>query len=214
MHAHRSTDPRVHRSRTALETAVLDLIKERDLARITIRDITRRAGVNRSTFYEHYSGVDDLAAGACAALFDELIAAAPVVGRSYRPGGEDFAAGALTAVFAHVAEHARLYRALVGDGGSARVINRMHQRLAIAIHVNFTGAEDGRRTHVDDPLEIPHDSDAAFLAGALLGTILDWLRRGCPGGADEMSAAVWPLLRAVGEADGGGPGPSVDIGVE
>lgn len=163
-----------------------ELIKARDLTQITILDITRRADVNRSTFYEHYGSVDDLAASACEAMFDELMAAAPVIGPRLEPADERLAATALAAVFSHVAEHARLYRALVGDGGSARVVNHMHQRLTASIHVNLARA-GGERSHADDSM-------AVFLAGALLGVILDWLRHGCPGTAAQRSSAIWPLL--------------------
>lgn len=173
-----------------------DLIKERDLTQITILDITRRAEVNRSTFYEHYGTVDELAASACEAMFDELIAAAPVIGRHSGPADLRLAATALASVFAHVAEHARLYRALVGDGGSARVINHMHQRLAVSIHRNLDRTEGER----GDVPQTAHTPVAIFAAGALLGVIMDWLRRGCPGTARQMSAAIFPLLYGAASA--------------
>ncbi|GAA0959983.1 TetR/AcrR family transcriptional regulator [Actinocorallia libanotica] len=193
------SDRRVHRSRTALETALLDLIREHDLARITILDITRRAGVNRSTFYEHYGSVGDLAAHACAAMFDELIAAAPVIGGRYGIEEPGPAADALTDVFAHVAEHARLYGALLGDGGSAHVIDHMHQRLTASVRTNLVR---GGGTAAASP-----DTAAVVLAGALVGAVLDRLRRGCPGTARQMSAAVIPLLHGAALAAGAPPPP-------
>ena len=71
-----TSDPRAQRSRAALEAALRECIGERDLSQISISDITKRAGVNRSTFYEHYCDMHDLAASACTAVFDELVAAA------------------------------------------------------------------------------------------------------------------------------------------
>ncbi|WP_232835582.1 TetR/AcrR family transcriptional regulator [Actinocorallia populi] len=199
-------DRRVHRSRTALETALLELIGEHDLARISVLDITRRAGVNRSTFYEHYGSVDDLAASACAAMFDELIAVAPVLGGHHGPGGRELAADALTAVFSHVAEHARLYGALLGAGGSAYMINHMHERLTASIRTNLDRADD-RRARPADPAGSPHGSSAALLAGILLGGILDWLRHGCPGTPRQTSATTLPLLHAAASAAGFPPFP-------
>ena len=193
-----SSDRRVNRSRSALEHAFLELIDDHDLTQISIIDVTRRADINRSTFYEHYASVDELAVTACETLFDQLIDATPVtVGRAGR-ADEEHALEGLSALFSHIAEHARLYRALVGDGGSARVVNHMHQRLTVATHVNLRHAKAPAVTHTADPLEIPHDVEAALFAGALLGAILDWLHRGCPGTAQEMSMAVWPLIRGAG----------------
>ncbi|GAA3204256.1 TetR-like C-terminal domain-containing protein [Actinocorallia longicatena] len=185
------SDRRVQRTRSALESALLELLGDHDLAQITVRDLTARAEVNRSTFYEHYRSVGDLAASACAALFDELIAAAPHVGGT--PGATDqvLGTGALADVFAHVAANARLYGAILGEGGSAEVINHVHRRLAVAVHANLRGAPGDRSR---DPLDVPDDPLSVVLAGALLGAILDWLRRGCPGTAAEASAALWPIL--------------------
>lgn len=183
-----SRDRRARRSREALQAALLSLIAERDLARISVSDVTKRADVNRSTFYEHYTDVHDLAAAACARTFDELIAATPVLLPGDSPAERRLGREALAGVFAHFAEHADLYRALLGPDGGARVINHLHRRLTIAVHVNFT--RPGTGTHADDPETVPHDPVAAYLAGAILGAAADWLHHGCPGTPEELSAAL------------------------
>ncbi len=53
-------DPRVERTRNQLRTAVLELAETRDLGSLTVHDITRKAGVNRATFYQHYRDRDEL----------------------------------------------------------------------------------------------------------------------------------------------------------
>ena len=47
-------DPRVKRSREALEQAFVDLLREKGFQAITVQDITQRAGLNRATFYAHF----------------------------------------------------------------------------------------------------------------------------------------------------------------
>jgi AcrR family transcriptional regulator len=196
VHAQQDLDPRARRSRSALETTLWELIADRDLTRISISQVTKRAGVNRSTFYEHYTDLHDLAASACTTMFDELIAATPMFGMHLdRPTGNP-----LPALFSHVAEHAHIYRTLLGPDGSARVINHLHQRIAIAAHVNRGLTGTGPPTHADDPAEIPHDPEAAFIAGAVLGTVIDWLRRDCPGTPDQLADAIWPQLLMAGSA--------------
>ena len=57
------TDRRIERTREALEGAFIRLIFEgRRYDRITIADLIARAGVGRSTFYEHYRNKDELLA--------------------------------------------------------------------------------------------------------------------------------------------------------
>ncbi len=53
-------DPRAQRTRTLLQKALGELLTERSLASVTIADITRRATVNRATFYAHFRDKDDL----------------------------------------------------------------------------------------------------------------------------------------------------------
>lgn len=54
-------DRRVIRTRQALQTAMIDLIREKkDYSTLTISDITRRSDMRRATFYDHYSSIEDL----------------------------------------------------------------------------------------------------------------------------------------------------------
>jgi AcrR family transcriptional regulator len=48
-------DPRVVRTRRLLEQAFAAVLRERGFQAATVQDITRRAGVNRATFYAHFA---------------------------------------------------------------------------------------------------------------------------------------------------------------
>lgn len=48
-----------------MDEAFLDLLAEKDLEFITVKEICRRAGVNRSTFYLHYETLGDLLDECC-----------------------------------------------------------------------------------------------------------------------------------------------------
>lgn len=48
------------RSRKWIRDAYLELLKSKNQNDITITDIVNKAGINRSTFYAHYSGVWDI----------------------------------------------------------------------------------------------------------------------------------------------------------
>ena len=56
----RSKDLRVGRSLTAVRKAFNDLVLTRHYNEISITDLTDKAGINRKTFYLHYSSLDDL----------------------------------------------------------------------------------------------------------------------------------------------------------
>jgi len=63
-------DIRVHRTRTLIRQAFMELTVEKGFAALTVRDITKRAMMNRSTFYRHYLDKYDL----LEAYMDEMYA--------------------------------------------------------------------------------------------------------------------------------------------
>jgi len=54
------TDRRQIRTKQLIRDALLDLISQKGLTKITVKDLTERADINRGTFYLHYKDVADL----------------------------------------------------------------------------------------------------------------------------------------------------------
>lgn len=67
-------DPRIRRTRRALQHALGSLLHERSFEAIAIKQILARADVARATFYAHFSGKQDLLESAVA---DAMKAGAP-----------------------------------------------------------------------------------------------------------------------------------------
>src|SRR5215469_6675860 len=65
-------DRRVRRTQATLQRALIDLVGERDLSQITVADVADRADVSRSTFYDHYRDVHELAEAACTSMLDDM----------------------------------------------------------------------------------------------------------------------------------------------
>lgn len=53
-------DRRVRKTKKALKEALVELMFEKDLRSITVRELTDKADVHRATFYSHYVDVYDL----------------------------------------------------------------------------------------------------------------------------------------------------------
>ena len=56
----KKVDRRIAKTKRAIYSAFAELLSERDLDDITIRDIVDIADINRKTFYNYYSGIYDL----------------------------------------------------------------------------------------------------------------------------------------------------------
>lgn len=56
----RDSDRRVRRTKASLRQALTELLGEKDVRAITVRELTDRADVNRGTFYAHYRDIYDM----------------------------------------------------------------------------------------------------------------------------------------------------------
>lgn len=180
-------DPRARRTRAALRAAVLDLAVSGDLGAVTISAVTKRAGVNRATFYLHYPDIDALAADAMEEAVAEVARAAALCPLD---APRDRAPEPLVTLFRHVGENAGLYACMLGAQGSPRFCARLRERLTAELEARFAA---GSRPGGHD--DVPADLHAAYLAGALTGVIAHWVTgpRALP--ADDAALAFWRLFR-------------------
>ena len=84
-----SENQRVMLTKRLLQEALLALLREKSLASITVSELCKRAGINRSTFYAHYGNPGDLFDEGRRALFDGL--RARVTKTSHEYGSMDLA---------------------------------------------------------------------------------------------------------------------------
>lgn len=162
----RPMDPRVARTRSSLQEALLELAREHQLDDITIADITGRAGVNRSSFYQHYTDKETLLADALENAVEKM--SRQLTKSSHDPGRMP---PELSHYLGHIAEHAWLYRRVLGEHGSTVVEARLRNRIELIV-----------REHIDTAttpafVGLPLDVVAAGIAGSALGVVTAWLAR-------------------------------------
>lgn len=75
-----NTDPRVRRTRQWIRDALTELLQEKPFAAISITDLTKRAGIARVTFYQHYDSKEvvllDLVSDFFAQIYQDVDTAA------------------------------------------------------------------------------------------------------------------------------------------
>jgi AcrR family transcriptional regulator len=183
-------DPRVRRTRRLLQEAVFALATEREFSAITVQDITRRAEVNRATFYLHYRDKEDLVAQALDALFDEITAEGRAFTDAHGRLLPDAVPPPILGLFRHVAERPELYRRLLAESGSSAFASRLrlfHERQFLEIWRDM-----GRTAAPGSP---PPELRARFGATATQGVIGWWLEHGETESVETMAAWLWELVR-------------------
>lgn len=174
-----SMDPRAQRTRVALVDAVIALLDERKISDITIPMVVAHAKINRSSFYAHYKTLDTLLADAMETI----------VLRTGRLGGHSAGATRKTRRFGipqavityieHIDEYAESYRWVLGATGSPAIMRRLQERFRVSLDTGFR--------HHSGTLSAPDETlPAAYLSGAMIGAIGQWIMRD-----DRVAPAVF-----------------------
>lgn len=167
-------DRRIVKTRRALREALLDLIEEKGLDRVTVKELCERADLNRGTFYLHYRDVYDLLeqyTDDVLASFQDIVATIDARDMlRYEAEGEPYPGFVRT--LEYIRDHARFFRLMMGPNGDAVFVNRLNAKL----HRRMSGRL--RELGVQPPAGVPWDYLAAFLARAHLGVIQHWVEIG------------------------------------
>ena len=172
-------DPRVRRTRRALQQSLLELVQEKPYETITIQEITARGDLNRATFYLHYSSKETLLADSLEGHFEAVVARiAEEAGK--RPYWEDATSARI--VFEYVAENHELYKVLLGDKGLGHVMHRI-------LHYMAAFDEMTLGQHVRPGMEplVPIPILAQQTAGAFFALAKWWLEEDMPYSPAEMA---------------------------
>jgi AcrR family transcriptional regulator len=177
-----SVDRRVARTRAALQQAHIAMILEKGYEAITVEDICRAANVGRSTFYTHYSSMDDLKRRGLEQLRKQLIEHQPGALRAFddaQPRGLNFS----LPMFEHARDHIDLYRALVGTRGGTIALGAIRQILSERAGAELVGIGIG-----DTPDALPRQFVVEYIVGAYMAVLTWWLDSGAKLSPQRMDA--------------------------
>ena len=135
----RASEPRhidKARTRRALLDGALELLDERSIDNLGIREVTRAAGVAPAAFYRHFDRIDDLGvvlAGEAFATLRQLMRDA----RDDVVNADDIISRSITALVRHIHDHRAHYRFIAREGYSPV----MSVRLAIRTEIRLFSTE-------------------------------------------------------------------------
>ncbi|MET4156986.1 TetR/AcrR family transcriptional regulator [Agromyces sp. PvR057] len=176
-------DARVERTKRVLQQAALTLARDGRFDDATVAEITEHAGVNRSSFYQHYDDRQVLLADAIEAAEIEAVEGldTPTDVPSHLPAS-------MIAFLQHFDADADLYRRLLGSRGSPIVVARIRARFEAQARAGVissgTTAFEG----------LPIDIVAAGIAGSCMSVIQAWLELDPRPSIETAADWVWRVL--------------------
>jgi|HigsolmetaAR202D_1030399.scaffolds.fasta_scaffold30876_2 AcrR family transcriptional regulator len=159
-----SEDLRIKRTRKLIQEAFIELTVEKGFAALTVRDITKRAMINRSTFYRHYLDKYDLLDKFIAEVFEQT------AGHGTDQLAEEESLPGPVLLMRHIRDHKEFYKVMFGDRGDPKFIERFRQNTERRIR--------GWAQNIDMPGAPPFELRVKYAAHAGIGAILWWLEQG------------------------------------
>ena len=167
----KNLDPRTSRTDALLRETFIVLLEKKRFEAVTVGDIAREAKVNRATFYRHYQDKYDLAEKIIETAFKELMFDLQAVDIDLDKIHLEHRQAAWEKLFKHIAEHARLYRTLLGRDSDPWVVGRMRKTSEALISKRLQESHPAP----SESGEMPEDVAIAFAIELLLGAIGWWL---------------------------------------
>ena len=168
-------DLRIRRTHKFLQEAMIELIAEKGFDAITVGDIAERAMINRATFYRHYQDKYDLVANIFEETASQLVENMKPIHKDTRKDGSENPPEIWIQLFEHVAEHARLYRAMLGKNGSSWFAARMREHtIKLMLESKRLWKQQAEPGQQSDPA-MPQELPGMQLSHVLIGTIVWWL---------------------------------------
>jgi AcrR family transcriptional regulator len=181
-------DPRIERTRKLLSETLINLLTEKQYAEITVQDVTERARLSRTTFYQHYKDVDDLLMNSLEQVYNSLATGWDM------PSLEELRTKGYSetcfdpADFLHAAKYKDFYLAMFGEKGSPAFQRWLYGYYRNIMRLFFGSLlPDGH--HTDVPMEIIIESTANIQ----LGLLRWWLENDMPYSAHQMARMAYAM---------------------
>lgn len=188
-HMRRPQDPRIIRTKQLLRDALLDLIEEKGMEGINVRDLTKKAGLNRGTFYLHYRDIHDLLEQSKAEILKGL---QNVLDRSHTGQKEipkHLTESRFTPLFEYLAENQRFFKVMLNTKGDPSFIYQMKELMKQILYKKTIKFQP-----CDEEMLVPRDYLIAHVTSSTLGVIQHWFECEMNFSPQEMSRIVYRLI--------------------
>lgn len=168
-------DPRVLRTRQLLRNALIELLQEMEIEKISVNRLSERATINRVTFYLHYRDIPDMLEKMADDMIIEITGVLQKTPTSSNSSEEELPT--LVSLLEHIAEHASFYKVVLASKRIPIFTDRLLKLLSELISAKIEEIMEGGSRSTDG---IQKDIAIWYGSSALIGTIVSWLRNDMP----------------------------------
>ncbi|KRT90883.1 TetR/AcrR family transcriptional regulator [Bacillus paralicheniformis] len=182
-------DRRSIKTKRAIKEAFLKLLHEKEINKITVSDLSRRADLGRGTFYLHYKDIFDLYEQIENELFDQL-------GRfydDYFPSEDPH--NLLTFIektTEYIYQNAAIFTLLTKPKGNILTINKFKDFFQRKIFEELSMIEQSENEVTCDEMEI------SFVVSGVVGVLEEWINEGMVQTPSHVAGVIHRILLKIG----------------
>ena len=180
---------KIARTKQLLSDALTGMLKEMPLHAVSIRELCQRAGINRTTFYNHYGSQYDLLNEIAERFLTDIAQQLSFADASSRESVQE----RVTTVFSYLEEHLTLSRLLLSSNADKSFAEKLFSLPKI------TDLLDAALRECED--ETTREAVISFAIHGSYHLLLDWIRRDERIPADRQAAMILELARRVCSQD-------------
>lgn len=175
---HGKIDRRVQYTKRALTGALIELMRENHISKISVKALCETADVNRSTFYAHFRNQYDLLAHVEAEALNDL--------KARLLADDEPRTRSVVQILEYAKENAEVFIMLLDESDGS--FQRQIMELAHLVDLQMP---DGSQDIPCDELEYLY----LFAVSGALGMLSHWLKKGTPQSPAEMSDLLLRMIR-------------------
>ena len=183
-------DRRVRRTKKLLTQALTQLLQQKQVNEITVRELTDLADMNRGTFYLYYKDIFDMLEKIEDELFENLNGIIALRGNA---DVSEQAKPILRDLFTFIDNNQEMCRVLLSPNGDMNFLHRLNEVMREKFLQLYQIAEP-------KGTEDEFDYHYSFIVFGCAGIIRAWVNRGCPESAEEMAALTSRMILSGGLA--------------
>jgi len=171
-------------TRAEIKKAFITLLESRTPDAVTVQDVCKLSGVNRSTFYAHYSNIRDLLESLEADLYDEAAG-------SLMPSAADVSQligrKSMVRILRYIRENGTLYKICFSEQSGSKLISEFCEFVRSEFAIPAL-----KKSRVFSPRE--YDFFFEFCKSGTLSVIRQWLESGCGATETEVAGLIEKIL--------------------
>ena len=183
-------DRRIERTRQLITDTFIELLGSKGFEKLTIRDISERANINRGTVYLHFTDKYDILDKCIERYIGELLVNCQETSGEHAFAELEIKEDAMLSIFKYLQDNIDIYRLLLKNDKTGEFHNKLHRVLMVQTKYAIDMLPD---KYIDSK-----DVTIEFLTNGFLGVIEWWLNAQDPASPEEITNQMLSILVQMG----------------